>query len=222
MAIAFDSASNGSSGTSTTISWTHTVSSNTNGVLFMAISANTGVTVSNVKYGGVAMTALLSNQEANTQSIWVYYLFAPSTGANTATFDATGAGQKAGCSSAYTGVLQSGMPDNSTTSGFHPSGADSTLTLSPVASNCWGINIAGWNGLYTITGGTGITKRAANTAGSVVVGIGDTNATISGSTSTALHSSSSDWYAAYMASFAPAAGGGAVVQPRKALLGVGV
>lgn len=210
MAIALDVGSNGSNGTGTTVSWSHTCTGS-NLILLVAISCDHTSTLSNILYNGVAMT-LLQRHEGNTVDIAVYYLLAPATGAHTVTFDHTGGGSACGVSASYTGVLQSGVPDNAVYSAFHATGTDSTLSITPVAANCWGVHMSGWNGGYTITGGTNITLRGTNGAGSTCMGIGDTNGTISGATSTALHSTS-DWYNATVITLAPAAAVVALAPP---------
>lgn len=128
---AFDnSGSNDGVTAASTISWTHNVISNTNGILFVAIDgySDNATNVTAITYSGSAMTHL-GGQGMNTQwsdfnDVWI--LKNPPTGNNAVSIslDSTANGI-AGGSTSWTGVNQT-----TPTSGFvTSSGADASPTI---------------------------------------------------------------------------------------------
>src|SRR4051794_6575116 len=97
MAIAFDSVGTGeTSAAGGTFSWTHTVVSNTNGILLAAVGqfAGTG-TITGLKFAGQNLTSILGTTnvgDAERHELW--YLLTPPTGLGTfnGTWSAAGAG----------------------------------------------------------------------------------------------------------------------------------
>jgi len=161
MAIAFDAASSASTINSahTSKTWSHTCTGSDR-VLIVGIgtfNSTGGGKISGITYNGVSMTlvAEASAQSNIYSSMW--YLIAPSTGANNIVASFASQTYDWCASASYTGVAQSGFPDASS-SGNNTS-TSITGTVTTIADNAWTVmtplcNAAG------ITGGTGTTVRA--------------------------------------------------------------
>ncbi len=111
-AIAFDGASGGIATSAASVTYSHTVTSNTNGVLYVCTmgqqSGSPGV-VSSVTYNAVALTRIQSQvcNESGAHCKELWRLKAPATGANNVVITFPGSiGQVVGASSSYTGVDQ--------------------------------------------------------------------------------------------------------------------
>jgi len=143
MAIAFDTASNGTYGaTAASISWSHTCSGS-NRLLIVCVgedyAINGGNPITGVTYNGVAMTLWkrqLALSSVNYASVW--YLVAPATGTNTITVTGSisNTWELAGCSASYTGVDQTTPLTNSTDSTYS-GGTTPSVTLTPTNSGSW-------------------------------------------------------------------------------------
>lgn len=183
MAIAFDASSTrgsswdiGASGPS----WTHTCTGS-NRLLVVAVGMyGTSRTVTGITYNGVALTQLsrvTQTLEASNQSLDIWYLVAPATGANTLTVSLSGSADYfVGFVQSYTGVNQStpfGTP-NTTSSGSSTSGSPA-CTVTSAYSNSWLVG-AGYSRAATLSAGAGTTVRQAASG----LGAGDSNGTISG------------------------------------------
>ena len=156
MAIALDAAT-AVTGTTNTLahSFSHTVISNTNGILWVAAGSSNG-DVASVTANGVNLTHVNS---VNLQSTWVslWYLVAPSTGINAIVVNGN-FGAITGGAASFTGAKQTGIPDshfeNISQTGAVTSYSISTTT---VADNCFLICSGRANGGATLTGGTNTT-----------------------------------------------------------------
>lgn len=214
MAIAFDAVSGaqtvGSAHTSQT--WSHTCSGS-DLILFVIIGTYNslgGGKISGVTYGGVAMTRYNGEQaQQSNQQVSVYYLLNPSTGANNVV--ASFASQTySWCSAAsYSGVSQSGFPDNEVDS--TGTGTSISSTITPVASDCWLVMLVMGNRQKSAS--TGATYRGQSGAGQGTA-IADSNGTVSGSTTIAMTQTVSDSWSYRTFSIAPAGAAAPTFTPR--------
>lgn len=197
MAIAFDATNTWASvnpGTNLTASHTCTGS---NLILFIGI-LTTNNDITSVTYNGVAATQVAQVQGSfDSRFLTLYALANPSTGANTISVSTTSSSLIQFGAASYTGAAQTTTADNSTN---NASGSDPfTLTLTPVADNCWTLMLCRFQN-STITAGSGTTKRAASS----FTGILDSNAAITPPASTSLNATASAGSAyGLMISFAP-------------------
>ena len=206
MAIVFDAASSNSiiNSSSTSITTAHTCTGS-NLILFVSIATfdvATGTPVSGITYAGVAMTKIAEvTPQVDDVKTSLWYLIAPATGANNivASFSAQTYIWTAAAS--YTGALQSGVPDASS-SGVG-TGTSISGTVTTIADNCWTVMDA-----YALeaghTNGAGTTIRATSPTNGRV-SIADSNAakTPAGSVTLAVNCTSGA-LGHVIASFAPA------------------
>lgn len=152
----FDSvASNNLPGASASISWSHTIGSANNSVLFVSVY-RFSATVSSATYAGVSMTLLTTTalNGSSSKNVDIYYLLNPTVGTNTVSITFSGSINSSGTSFSYLNISQSGNPFASTVStgsatnialGLTPSGptdlvfgvwySDTGNTTVPVVSN---------------------------------------------------------------------------------------
>lgn len=210
MAIAFDNDARISLG-----STSYNVISNTNGILIAWVGeSGTSGGVTAVSYGGNAMTRYNGYQPfggADWYTLW--YLFAPPTGSNL--FVIVGDTTQAVVAS-YTGVSQTGFPDNVSTLQTSASATSVTCTLTPVASGCWGLLGAGLARTFVSINPGSIRGSSGSN-----VQYGDSNGTISGSSSMTITQTPANAIGAVMFSMAPF-GASTTTVPFLSLLGVGV
>lgn len=160
MAIAFDAAKDGGNngGGSNTQTWSHTCTGS-DLLLIVGITGDTSTDdITAVTYNGVACT--LVGKVLGARWEYMYYLLGPATGAHTVSVTAGSSHYLIGLSASYTGVAQSGQPDNSatTTSASSPV----AISLTTVADNCWTI-ATGW--LFSSpVAGAGTTRRILEAA----------------------------------------------------------
>lgn len=219
MAIAFDSSTYGASaGAASSITFSHTTSGSDR-ILFVYVTINNTNTVS-VTYGGNAMTSIAVNTGSfnHYQSLW--YIIAPTSGANNVVVSVSSATIRAYAAS-YTGAAQTGQPDASVV----PAEATTTsyaTSLTTVADNCWIVwGMSAMSGA-ALTAGTHTTVRHQPEVTAFGAAFCDSGAlfTPAGS-STLTVTSSSQLFCSIMASFSPAGGGGGATYRRLSLLGVG-
>ena len=170
--VGYDTASSTGGAAVTTLSWSHTVASQTNRMLVVGIqnessstSSSCQITSGYPKYNGVAMTKIASRvtTTASTyQCAALYYLAAPATGANTVqvNFDAA-VDATAGAVSLYN-VKQS-APDASNSSN-NDSAATST-SVTTTSANSWVVDVFGsGQALGDLNSGAGQTNRVLQDA----------------------------------------------------------
>lgn len=142
MAIAFDSATdgsnNGGSGSSHTVSF-----NNVAGNLIVAAVAGDSSTdnITGCTWNGVAMTQLakLTNaQTSNGRYDHYFYILSAATGTHNIVASAGSSHFIGICAASYSGVDTTGQPDASTTN-TGSSAADLTTSLTTIANNCWAI-----------------------------------------------------------------------------------
>lgn len=166
-AIAFDAATNGGSSFTNSPSWSHTTTG-ANLILLVGCEASSALTsdpVSAVKYNSVSMTLATTSgyHGSAVGGVDLWFLFAPTTGANTVAVTSSG---NVWCFSAsYSGVKQSGFPDASVVVPYTPSQSTIVTTLTTVADNAWtGQFSANGNGASTNGAGTTIRVHADSAA----------------------------------------------------------
>ena len=149
MAIAYDSSAQGVTSSGNTLTFSHTCSGSNRILFVFADSVDGSKTISGVTYAGVSMTSIYNvGYNSNARQIGLFYLIAPSTGANNVVITISGntAFQIEGCSASYTGAKQSGQPDANTDSLATGNVATRTVSVTTVANNCWlvggAINVA--------------------------------------------------------------------------------
>lgn len=218
MAIAFDSSTYGASAASAgTLTFSHTTSGSDR-ILFVYVTIQNANSVS-VTYAGNAMTSIHVNTGSfsHYQSLW--YIIAPTTGANNVVVTATSATIRAYASS-YTGASQTGQPDASVV----PSEATTTSyarALTTVADNSWIVwGMCAMSGAALTAGATTVVRHQPEvTAFGTAFCDSGTLFTPAGS-STLTVTSSSQLFCSIMASFSPASAA-STFSPRLSLLGVG-
>lgn len=210
MAIAFDNATSGTFGAnvaSKTLS--HTVNSNSNGILFVGVAMSGAVTtdiVTGITYNGVSMTKVADGlgHTGNLGDVTVYYLLAPASGANNVivSFSPNNGGAVQVIS--YTGAKQSGQPDSSAVRSNGGAGSF-TLATTTVADNSWAVLFGQFDGGATPTAGTNTTLRGSII--SSVFAMGDTNGVVhpAGSITMGLNNTSGSNSNGVIVSIAPTA-----------------
>ncbi len=174
MAIALDLANATQNSNSSPLTWSHTCTGS-NLILWVTVGyATVTTTISSVTYNGVSLTKLNSVSNAITQTVDLWYMIGPPTGANNVSIAFTGGSQVIGISTSYTGTNQSSQPDASAVNG--PATATSfTQAVVTVADNCWAIFGGSHNSGSPITAGANTTVR--NQAEAILQGtfVCDTN-----------------------------------------------
>lgn len=201
MAIAFDAQSS-QSNTGSSITISHTTSGSDRLLVVYIFGATGGYSVSAITYNGVAMTSLGSN--TTDARFKCYYLIAPASGTNNISITLSASMVYVVAAVSYTGVKQTGFPDNSSLAGTTASGTSSSKSLTPVANNCWmiaGCHIQANSGSTSgqPTAGASTTRRVQINNVTNVYGIAalDNNAPINPAASTTLNGSSTNdnsWY----------------------------
>lgn len=203
MAIAFDNASTQQTTSATSLTYSYTMGSVSNGMLFVGVW-NSGPATPTVTYGGVAMILVKS-------VVWffggglnmLFALKAPASGANNVVVTYGASQLIISSASSYSGMIQSVTPDATTSTSS--SGTTTTLTLTTIADNCWTIAYCGLGNGAVVSAGTGSTLR---TGSSVQTGILDSNGVVhpAGSTSQSITIAPAAQFGAVMVSFAPVGG----------------
>lgn len=182
MAIAFGTAGNAIAFTNVANpSGTFTVGALTNGLLITAIESDADV-VTAATYNSASMSLLKKETLTDGRFIYMFGLLNPASGSNTLQLTVTGGHFTAANCATYSGVNQSGLPDNSTSATSVTSPVTGTLT--PVAANAWTIANTASSAGTTSSAGAGTTGRiVGGTAEQSYVTMVDSNGPVSGSTS---------------------------------------
>ncbi len=173
MPIAFDAASHAENNDGTaSLTFSHTVSG-TNRLLIVETTTNQPQnSVTGITYNGVSMTSVVGGFNAASVVIQMFYLIAPDTGThNVVVTMANNTTGKAAQAASYTGVLQTGFPD--ATSTLTPLAvSNTTQTITTMADNCW----IAW-GVYSGGAITAVTNCVVRGQESTFFGCGllDTN-----------------------------------------------
>ena len=171
--IAFDATAQGKVLGATSLSYSHTCTGS-NLILFVGINLfNPGSDlVTGVTYGGVALTQL-TKQNAQGSEVYLYYLIAPTTGANNIVISTSSSVDIRSISASYTGVIQITSIDNSTVNNANASTITTSLTT--INNNCWMISFIADSTARIPSAGTGVTSRNTNAD---VSNLGDSNGNI--------------------------------------------
>lgn len=175
--ITFDAATNGGSGTGTSLTYAHTCTGDKR-ILFVGVNLyNPGADdLTGVTYASVAMTqiAKVSNASGSGQISYLYYLINPATGANNVVISKNnGAATIRSNAASYRGAKQSEQPDASGTNSTNAS-INISKSVTTIVENCWMVSFTFNDGAQVLES-TGTTAR--NTAG-VFMAIGDSNAAL--------------------------------------------
>ena len=226
MAIAFDATANSAAvdGTSvSSVTYSHTVVSNTNGVIVVGASIYGGAAITGITYNSVALTSIGTNTQ-NSIHTELWYLKAPATGANNVVVTLDSAADHIVVGSvSLTGVDQTNPLDANTGASSGTSSISADITV--VTDQSWIVDVVG-NDLSssTVTMGaqTNRTQRW-NTLGTTFIwGAGSTRGPVSTGSNTMNWSSGHfDNWALTVASFAPAGAAASTVH-RLLSLGVGI
>jgi len=158
--IARDSINNGTGGTGTSFTYSHTCSGN-NRVLIVGVrgGGGEGDKVSGITYGGVALTRIdkaftLGGTSGEMAALW--YIKNPASGTNNVVVSMSSSGFLEVGSVSYSGVYQVNPIDNSTIKEVTTDAASATTDLSVGNQWCWTV-LVGKNSAYDIAAGTGST-----------------------------------------------------------------
>jgi hypothetical protein len=113
-------------------------------------------------YNSVAMSFLqkITVAASGDRITYIDGLLGPATGSHTLSIGAASSHLIQGGAVSYSGVLQSGLPDNSTTNFSSPGATSLTTSITPSAANCWVVCVEGcYNSGAAPGAGTGATRR---------------------------------------------------------------
>lgn len=213
MANSRDSHSASLSTGSSPLSWTHTISDNTNGLVVVLVISRDGDLITGATYNGVSMSGGSGSLKydttfsgaSSTRFLYIFYLFNPPTGSKTVSVSWSGSpGRVEGYAVAYAGAKQSGFPDAVASVHNNGSAHPTSTTLTTVLANCWSILIA------YVGGGSGVSGTNAtiidDQTGSGSSVDADSNGDLpAGSNTISLSESSNGEMAMLIVSFAPVA-----------------
>lgn len=172
MAITFDAATGNKVGSGTTNTWSHTTGAGSNRILIVAV--DTGLTITSVTYGGVALTQLgIEDYNGNTEHLSLWYLLAPVSGAASVVATASGTTFIIAASASYAGVAQSST--FGTLAKNNGVGTASTNAVSTTSSNQTVVDTVNNGAASAVTQTAGQTLRIQPVSSGV--GLGDIAAT---------------------------------------------
>lgn len=180
MAIAFDAFSSGNgTGSSLSVSHTTTGSDRALVVCIANLDNNADPVSGNVTYNGVAMTKIAETTIGVSRWAGLFLLIAPNTGANNIAATLAGTANWSVVSTSYTGVEQTGQPEDFNTNSDGTNGTTFSINNTSITDEAWHVGCFQTAG--TIDAGASTTKRGQQGpwSGSVLSGMFDTNAAIS-------------------------------------------
>lgn len=172
-AIAFDTATDvASSGSTITISSFDVTGENLIGIVGLETYAGVGAgkTVTAITWNGVAMTEAINHMQSAAGAdtyFYLYYIYGPTDGDIVITL--SGSATYWASAATYTGVIQSGIPED--TNYAH----GTSITINPTTANSWVTGYIGGNDGNSFTAGANTTAR--NPTGDHKW-IGDSNTTV--------------------------------------------
>lgn len=156
MPIAYDNSTAGGNGTTT---FSHTVSSGNNRILFLMILSADNPTYTPT-YNGVSMTLLDNIHEVVTNfSVYVFYLVNPASGANNVVTGSGGGSFYEAIAASYTGASQTGVPNVSLTDFKTAHTTSVTEMVTTTIDSCWVAMAAAKTAGSIPAAGTGSTLR---------------------------------------------------------------
>lgn len=174
--ITYDAVSSTTKDGGTTVTWAHTVGSVTNRILVVGLMAENATTEANmtatgVTYNSVALTKIGAVTVSNTNRTELWYLVAPSTGANNIVATFTGANDYVVGGISFYNASQTAQPNvfNTGSNSDNGSTAVSTAATSTLA-NCMFVDAvqAGIDTRTLTVGGTQTQRVNAQNAGAIV------------------------------------------------------
>lgn len=168
----------------TTLTWSHTVNSNTNGILIVIAETVDPNNVTGVTYAGEALTAITgaSTQTADYRNVSIWYKLTPATGANDVVITGGTTATVKGFATAFTGADQT-SPIGATATGTGGATAPSVAFTTSFDNS---VIIAGLSQATNNpgAGGAGQTDIAANQSGNSHWGAGTREATTTAGSNT--------------------------------------
>lgn len=154
MAIAFDTTTQNTGGSGTSLTFSHT---NTGSDLWMHVLVRSDGTSSGATYAGVAMTLLAQGNDGTGNWYAEYYLANPASGANNFVVSyGASRGYIQAFIASYTGV-DSSSPEATNSSIGVTVGTSASIAVTTITANAWVIGSAGEQG-------AGVTSAGSNTA----------------------------------------------------------
>lgn len=155
MAIAFDAAVGGNTGSSLTLTYAHTCTGS-NLKLFVGIAKGGADDIVSVTYGVDTMTQITKHTTGGSAVQYLYYLDNPSTGSNNVVVTVSALAPIWSTAASFTGCATGAVDNNGHQ---QSSGTTTSLTasLTSVADNCWMLMCGGYQ--RAPTAGTGSTER---------------------------------------------------------------
>ena len=142
MAIARDNITASSTTTGATLTFSHTNTAGT--ILWVGVVSYNGTDViTGVTYNGVSMTRALAIAQGANGYVYLYYLASPATGANDVVVSQSASVTIQAVAASYTGASTTGIPDTSNTA--TGTSGSSTVSVTTVADNCWGVGVTWTN-----------------------------------------------------------------------------
>ena len=206
MAIVFDAAAAAYRGTAATShTFSFTVGSNANRAVCLFVHVFAADDITGITYAGTSMTQINKVQQAATGDWgYIYYLSAPTSGANNFVVSHASARRITWAASSYDGVNQTGQPEaNNSAGGTGTTAPVSATSITNAAFHVYGyIQNAASTDSYT-----NVTQRAVNSDNGTA-GIGDQAKDPAGVLSQAANWTGSQAFAANVAVLAPTAAAG--------------
>jgi len=222
--IVFDTSTDGGLGNPvTSITWAHTTTGTDRMLAVCVFGDVTNDVITGVTYAGNALT-LVDKALAQASGRWgyLYYMIAPTSGANNIIVSASSSIAIYGMASSYTGVHQTTPLDASNTGTDIGLSSSQTVSVTTTVDNDWTVMCTRVEtGGSVPTAGAGTTLRQSVSAGLV---LSDSNGALTpvGSKSLIINDTDSANWASIIAAFSPATGGGGGATPcHRSLLGVG-
>ncbi len=183
----------------------YTVSGGTNRLLVVGLYSQDGI--DSVTFDGVPMTLAIADTTTLTRSIYYYYLLGPHAGTHPIVINASaGLTITVVLAADYTGVKQTGQPDNTHGTSSIGTVLSLTGTMTTTAPNAWSMVLAGNNGgnMGGAAGGTGVTERMYDHVSQKFM-MGDSNVALApGAHNQTVTNIGADTIALLQISFAPA------------------
>lgn len=158
MAIAHDSSTVPTTAVGSSQTLSHTCSGS-NRILFVNVCYHTAKTFSSCTYAGTAMTEIASQALANFETMKLFYLINPASGANNVVVTLTSSDNITTGANSYTGAKQTGQPDAFSKNGTLETTTSYAKSLTTVADNCWVLMFGLATSGPTISAGAGTVVR---------------------------------------------------------------
>jgi hypothetical protein len=206
MAIAYDTSVIGMQSAGTTLTFAHTCSGS-NRILFVDFYWSASRTVSSVTYAGQAMTQVVAPLDTGSgERHGMYYIIAPSTGANNVVLTLSGSTDIVGIASSYTGADQSSPIDATRTETNLETGTTYAEAITSVADNCWAIwGTREYAGRAITAGANTALRQRESTIYGIILADSNQAITPAGSYTMNLNADlSGNWFSDILATFKPA------------------